>query len=143
MASHSRCIWRFICNCRCFSRCLQLADIKALFDKQKIKIMDTLFLSAIIGVVAGTIDIIPMVIQKLDRRATISAFLQYFFVSIIIVNIDLPHIVWWLQGGLISVAFALPVVVLVSSQDKKAVPIILTMAAILGTLIGVAGHFLK
>ena len=105
--------------------------------------MDTLLLSAIIGVVAGIIDIIPMLIQKLDKRASISAFLQYFFVSIIIVNIDLPHIVWWLQGGLISVAFALPVVFIVSSQDKKAVPIILTMAAILGTLIGIAGHYLK
>jgi len=58
--------------------------------------MDKLLLSAIIGLVAGTIDIVPMVIQKLDKRATISAFLQYFFVSIIIVNIDLPHIVWWL-----------------------------------------------
>jgi len=105
--------------------------------------MNTLLLSAIIGLVAGTIDIIPMAIKKLDKRASISAFLQYFFVSIIIVNIDLPNIVWWLQGGLISVALALPVVVLVSAQDKKAVPIILTMAAILGTLIGVAGHFLK
>lgn len=105
--------------------------------------MDTLLLSAVIGVVAGSIDIIPMIIQKLDKRATISAFLQYFFVSIIIVNIDLPHIVWWLQGGLISVAFTLPVLVLVSAQDKKAVPIILTMATILGTLIGIAGHFLK
>jgi hypothetical protein len=104
--------------------------------------METLLLSAIIGVVAGIIDIIPMVIQKLDKRATISAILQYFFVSIIIVNIDLPHIVWWLQGGLISVALALPVVVLVSAQDRKAVPVILTMAAILGTLIGVAGHYL-
>jgi len=37
----------------------------------------------------------------------------------------------------------LPVVVLVSAKDKKAVPIILTMAAILGTLIGIAGHYLK
>ena len=105
--------------------------------------MNTLLLSAIIGIVAGTIDIIPMVIQKLDKRATISAFLQYFFVSIIIVNIDLPHIVWWLQGGLISVALALPVVFLVAAQNKKAVPIILAMAAFLGTLIGIAGHFLK
>jgi hypothetical protein len=104
--------------------------------------MDTLLLSAIIGVVAGIIDIVPMIIQKLDKRASISAFLQYFFVSIIIVNIDLPHVVWWLQGGLISMAFALPVVVIVSMQDKKAVPIILTMAAILGTLIGIAGHYL-
>jgi hypothetical protein len=105
--------------------------------------MDTLLLSAIIGIVAGTIDIIPMVIQKLDKRATISAFLQYFFVSIIIVNIDLPHIAWWLQGGLISVALALPVVFLVAAQNKKAVPIILAMAAFLGTLIGIAGHYLK
>lgn len=105
--------------------------------------MDTLLLSAIIGVVAGIIDIIPMVIQKLDKRASISAFLQYFFVSIIIVNIDIPHIVWWLQGGLISVAFALPVVVIISAQDKKAVPIILSMAAVLGTLIGIAGQYLK
>jgi len=105
--------------------------------------MNTLLLSAIIGIVAGIIDITPMIIQKLDKRASISAFLQYFFVSIIIVNIDLPHIVWWLQGGLISVALALPVVVLVSAQDKKAVPIILSIAAILGTLIGVTGHYLK
>ena len=105
--------------------------------------MNTLLLSVIIGIVAGVIDIIPMVIQKLDRRATISAFLQYFFVSIIIVNIELPHVVWWVQGGLISVALALPVVALVASEDKKAVPIILTMAAILGTLIGIAGHYLK
>jgi hypothetical protein len=105
--------------------------------------MDTLLLSVIIGIVAGTIDIIPMIIQKLDKRASISAFLQYFFVSIIIVNIDLPHIVWWLQGGLISVAFALPVVFIVSMQDKRAVPIILTMAVVLGTLIGAAGYYLK
>jgi hypothetical protein len=120
-----------------------LEGIEKLFNIQKIKIMDTLLLSAIIGVVAGIIDIIPMVIQKLDKRATVSAFLQYFFVSIIIVNMDLPHIVWWLQGGLISVALAVPGVVIVAMQDKKAVPIILSMAAVLGTLIGVAGHFLK
>ena len=105
--------------------------------------MDTLLLSVIIGIVAGIVDIIPMILQKLEKQATISAFLQYFFVSIIIVNIDLPHIVWWLQGGLISVALALPIVCLVSMNDKKAVPVILTMAAIMGTFIGTAGHFLK
>jgi hypothetical protein len=105
--------------------------------------MDTLLLSVLIGIAAGVIDIIPMIVQKLDKRGTISAFLQYFFVSIIIVNIDLPHIIWWLQGGLISVSFALPVVCIVSKEEKKAVPIILIMAAVLGTLIGIAGHFLK
>ena len=105
--------------------------------------IDTLLLSALIGVVAGTIDAIPMLIQKLERRAIVSAFLQYFFVSIVIVNIDLPHIAWWLQGGLLSVALALPVVVLFEAKDRKAIPIILSMAAVLGSLIGVAGHYLK
>ncbi len=105
--------------------------------------MDKLLLSIIIGIAAGVIDIIPMIIQKLEKRATISAFLQYFFVSIIIVNIDLPHIAWWLQGGLISFALSLPVVFIISKEDRKSVPIILTMAVILGTLIGIAGHFLK
>jgi hypothetical protein len=105
--------------------------------------MNTLLLSVIIGVVAGTIDIAPMIAQKLDKQSTISAFLQYLFVAIIIVNIDLPYITWWLEGALISLALALPMVVLISATDKKAVPVILTMAVILGTLIGVAGHFLK
>jgi hypothetical protein len=104
--------------------------------------MDTLLLSVLIGIVAGIVDIIPMIVQKLDRRSIISAFLQYFFVSIVIVNINLPHVTWWLQGGLISAAFALPVVLILPAKDKKSIPVILTMAVIFGTLIGIAGHFL-
>ncbi|GAB1483357.1 hypothetical protein MASR2M78_21730 [Treponema sp.] len=104
--------------------------------------MKTLFLSMVIGIVAGVIDIIPMILQKLEKRATISAFLQYFFVSIVIVNIDLPGIVWWAQGGLISLALAIPVIIIVSGNDRKAIPIIASMAIILGTLIGIAGHYI-
>ena len=104
--------------------------------------MKTLFLSLAIGVVAGIVDIIPMIIQKLDKRATLSAFLQYLFVSIIIVNINLFGIVWWLQGGLISLALSIPVIIIVSGNDKKSIPIIASMAVILGTLIGIAGHYL-
>ena len=105
--------------------------------------MNTLLLSIIIGIVAGTIDIIPMIAKRLEKRATISAFLQYFFVSIVIVNIDLPYITWWLEGSLISLCLALPIVIIVSATDKKSIPIILTMSIILGALIGIAGHFLK
>jgi hypothetical protein len=104
--------------------------------------MDKLLLSVLIGLGAGIIDIIPMVIKKLNKRATISAFLQYLFLGIIIVNIDLPHIIWWLEGALISLAFTLPIVFIVSINDKKSVPIIIANSIILGTLIGIAGHFL-
>jgi len=102
--------------------------------------MDPLFKSMIIGVVAGVVDILPMILKKIDKKSITSAFLQYFFVSIIIVNIDLPGIVWWLQGGLISFALVLPIAIVISSVDRKAIPIILSMSVILGTLIGLASH---
>ncbi|MBN2401303.1 MAG: hypothetical protein JXN64_02790 [Spirochaetes bacterium] len=104
--------------------------------------MKTLLISMVVGIMAGVLDILPMIIQKMNKRAIISAFLQYFFVSIIIINIDLPGIAWWLKGSIISFALALPIIIIVSDQDKKAAPIIGIMAIILGALIGIAGHYL-
>ena len=103
--------------------------------------MKTLLISMLIGLAAGVIDILPMLIQKMDKRSIASAFFQYFFVSIVIVNINLPGIAWWLQGGLVSLALAVPVIIIVSEKDKKAVPAIMTMSIILGTLISLAGHY--
>ena len=48
-----------------------------------------------IGLGAGIADIVPMIAQKLPAHSTVSVFLHYFFVSIVIVNMDLPHIPWW------------------------------------------------
>ncbi|MDR2652892.1 MAG: hypothetical protein LBC68_11390 [Prevotellaceae bacterium] len=105
--------------------------------------MDTLLLSVIIGIAAGIIDVIPMIIQKLPKHSTIAAFVYFFFISIIIVNIDLPHISWWLEGGLISFALMIPVLIHVGHTDKKPLPIITANTIIIGTLIGIAGHFLR
>lgn len=104
--------------------------------------MRTLLLSMVIGIGAGIIDILPMIIQKMDKRAIASAFLQYFFVSIIILNSTIPGVIWWLQGGLIALALSIPIIIIVSGKDKKAVPIIAAMSIILGTLISIAGHVL-
>jgi hypothetical protein len=84
-----------------------------------------------------------MLIQKLDKRSIISAFLQYFFVSIIIVNINLHGVPWWLKGSLISFALALPVMIILLEDNKKAVPMIAAMSIVLGGLIGLAGHYLR
>ena len=105
--------------------------------------MKTLLISMLIGLAAGIVDILPMLIQKMDKRSIASAFFQYFFVSIVIININLPGIAWWLQGGLVSLALAVPVIIIVSEKDKKAVPAIVTMSIVLGTLISLAGHYLK
>lgn len=105
--------------------------------------MRTLLVSMIIGIAAGVIDILPMIIQKMDKRPIVSAFLQYFFVSIIILNTNLPGVIWWLQGSIIALALAIPVIIIVSEKDRKAAPVIASMSIILGALIGIAGHFLE
>jgi hypothetical protein len=104
--------------------------------------MNTILISIAIGAAAGLLDILPMVLQKQEKRSIISAFLQYFFAGILIVNTNLFGLPWWLQGGLIALALALPVVVIVTEKDRKAAPIICGMAVVLGTLISVTGHVL-
>jgi hypothetical protein len=84
-----------------------------------------------------------MIVRRFERRSVVSAFPQYLFVSVIVVNIDLPHVAWWQEGWLISLALAVPVALILQSGERKAVPIILSTAVVLGTLIGVAGHCLK
>ena len=105
--------------------------------------MRTIINSMLIGIIAGLIDILPMFIQKMNKRSILSAFLQYFFVSIIIININLPGVIWWLQGGIIALALAIPIIIIVSEKDSKATPVIAAMSIILGTLIGLAGHYMK
>lgn len=105
--------------------------------------MNIILLSVLIGTVAGAIDALPMILKKLPKRAIASAFLQYLFVSVIIINIDLPNVVWWIEGGLIALMMAIPIVIIIAEADKKSVPIILANAVVLGTLIALAGHFLK
>jgi len=104
--------------------------------------MNTLFLSIVVGLIIGIIDIIPMIVQKLPRYSIIAAFLFFFFISIIIFHIDLLYIVWWLEGALISIAMISPVLIHVGATDKKPIPIIIVNTIILGTLIGVAKYYL-
>lgn len=105
--------------------------------------MDKLLFSIIVGVIAGMIDIIPMIIQKLPRYTNISAFFHYFFVSIVILNLDIPHIPWWLEGGMTSLALTVPMLIQVGHSDKKPLPVITFNAILLGTLVGIAGHYLS
>ena len=105
--------------------------------------MNLILLSVLKGIVVVAIDALPMILKKLPKRAIVSAFLQYLFVSVIIINIDLPNVVWWIEGGLIALMMAIPIIIIIAESDKKSVPIILANAVVLGTLIAWAGHFLK
>lgn len=103
--------------------------------------MNILLLSVIIGLIIAIIDIIPMIIQKLPVYTTVAAFIHYFFVSVVIVNIDLPCIPWWLEGGIIGLALMIPTLIQVGQTDKKPLLVITVNAVVLGTLTGIVGHF--
>ena len=104
--------------------------------------MKTFLLTCLIGMIAGAIDILPMIKMKLDRHSIASAFVFYFILPFVLLDIDLFGLVWWLKGGVTGLAMALPIIIMVAKEDKKSAPPMLIMSAVLGTLIGIAGHFL-
>jgi len=104
--------------------------------------MDKLSLSILLGLAIGIVDIIPMIIQKIPRYSTISAFIHYFIATIVIVNIDIPQLPWWLLGGVIGLLLMLPMIIHVGHTDKKPIPIIAINAIVLGSVAKVASHFI-
>ena len=104
--------------------------------------MKTILLTCLIGIIAGAVDILPMIKMKLDRYSIASAFVFYFILPFVILNIDLFGLAWWLKGGVTGLAMAAPTIIMVAKEDKKSAPPMLIMSAVLGTLIGIAGHFL-
>jgi len=100
--------------------------------------MNDFFIAIIIGLVAGLIDIIPMVIQKLDKRDTISAFVHYFALGLII-----PFMNWgiapWIIGVIIALLTSIPIMIIVYPKDKTAIIPMIVFSLILGAGIGIAG----
>ena len=105
--------------------------------------MRNILLTLLISCIVGFIDILPMIKMKLDKYAISSAFIFYFIVPFIIYNLKILENLWWLKGGFITFALSVPIIIIISKADKKSVIPIAGMAVILGTCIGVAGHFLN
>jgi len=100
--------------------------------------MNDFLIAMIIGLVAGLIDVAPMIIMKLEKAANISAFFHYFILGLII-----PFVNWeldpWLKGIIISFLSAVPVMIIVYPKDKKAIIPMIIFSLILGAGIGIAG----
>ena len=96
-----------------------------------------------IGIVAGVIDVLPMIKMKVDKYSTLSAFVYYLIMPFIVFSVKWFGSLWWLRGGVVALLMSIPVIILVAKEDKKS-PIAMTiMSIVLGSLIGVAGHFLN
>jgi hypothetical protein len=100
--------------------------------------MNDYLIAVLIGLIAGLIDVIPMIIMKLEKAANISAFTHYFVLGLIIpfVNWDLSP---WITGVIISFLSTLPIMIIVFGKDKKAIIPMIMFSLILGAGIGLAG----
>lgn len=100
--------------------------------------MNNFLIAVLIGLIAGIIDVIPMLIQKLDKNSNISAFIHYFALGLIIpfVNWDMTP---YLKGILIALLTSIPFIVIVFPKDKKAIIPMIIFSLILGAGIGIAG----
>ncbi|MCC8061820.1 MAG: hypothetical protein LIO68_01065 [Rikenellaceae bacterium] len=105
--------------------------------------MNTFLLSILLGLAIGLIDVIPMIIQKLPRHTNVAAFIHYFVATVVIVNIDLPGLPWWIEGAAVGLALMIPTLIHVAHEDRKPLPVITANAIILGEAAAVAAHFLK
>ncbi len=101
--------------------------------------MKTVLIALLIGLIAAIIDVVPMVIQKLDKRACISAGIHWIVLGFIIPFVEWP-IVSWLTGSIIGLITALPVMILVSEKDKKALIPITVFSILLGAGVAQLGE---
>ncbi|HOK50872.1 MAG: hypothetical protein WHT29_05300 [Bacteroidales bacterium] len=91
------------------------------------------------GIIAGIIDVIPMIIQKLTWDANISAFTMWIVVGFFISTIDLK-INSIMKGIIISFLVLLPTVILIGWKEPVSLIPIAIMTTILGGLLGFSIH---
>lgn len=84
--------------------------------------MDHFTLSLAVGAVAGTLDIIPMIFQRLPMRSCLSAFFIYFFAAVIVFYSDLPYLPWWADGMAVTLMLMIPVLFTFSGREPQSHP---------------------
>jgi len=97
--------------------------------------MKTIIIGIILGIAAGIIDVIPMIIKKLTWDANISAFLMWVIVGFFIATIDL-NMNPILKGILSAFLILTPCAVLIGWKEPKSLIPIFVMTLILGGLLG-------
>lgn len=97
--------------------------------------MRTFVLALLCGVAAGGIDILPMILKKMDRFSILSAFIHWVVLGLLI-----PYVNWTmpscLKGLIIAVLSAIPIMLIVAREDIQAVIPMLVFSVILGLLLG-------
>jgi hypothetical protein len=97
--------------------------------------MNPIATGILLGIVAGIIDVIPMIIKKLTWDANISAFTMWIVVGFFIAAIDL-NIQPIIEGIIIALLTLLPCAILIGWKEPKSLIPILAMTLVLGGGLG-------
>ena len=97
--------------------------------------MKTILIGILLGIAAGIIDVIPMIMKKLTWDANISAFLMWIIVGFFIatINLSMNPIV---KGILIAFLVLTPCAILIGWKEPKSLIPIIVLTLILGGLLG-------
>ncbi len=99
--------------------------------------MNRLTKAALIGAVAGIVDVAPMIAQGLNWYANASAFAEWIALGIVIPHIDIG-LEGWLKGLVVAEMCVVPVMIIVAMNGLSAVVPIVLSTAFIGSLVG---HF--
>ena len=97
--------------------------------------MKRLKVGILLGIIAGIIDVIPMIMQNLTWDANISAFTMWIVVGFLIATIDLK-INSIIKGILTAFLVLLPTAILIGLKEPHSLIPIVLMTTILGGLLG-------
>ncbi|MEZ5072097.1 MAG: hypothetical protein R2751_14355 [Bacteroidales bacterium] len=97
--------------------------------------MKPIVIGILLGMAAGIVDIIPMVLKKLPWDANLSAFAMWVIIGFFIasIHIDVQPV---LKGILIAFLVLLPSGILIGWKEPKSLIPIIIMTAILGGVLG-------
>jgi hypothetical protein len=98
--------------------------------------MNRIVAGLLVGVIAGILDVIPMILQKLSWVADISAFSMWIIIGLLIAtnNLKLPAII---KGILISILVLIPCAIIIGSKDPTSLIPITIMTIVLGSISGI------
>jgi len=97
--------------------------------------MNPIAIGILLGILAGIIDVIPMIIKKLTWDANLSAFAMWIVVGFFIAAINL-NIHPILEGIIIAFLTLLPCAILIGWKEPKSLIPIIAMTIILGAILG-------
>lgn len=104
--------------------------------------MNKKIIGILFGVVAGIIDVIPMIMQNLSWDANISAFTMWVVIGFFIASVELK-INPILKGIVISFLVLLPLAIIIGRNDPAVLIPITIMTTILGSFLGYAMSKIK